>query len=242
MTAKDRNFLEKLVREGVGYGLTSYFSRSEIEQLNDEDFRKLLELAANVQRGCDQCKYDRNHCEGHDGAVLLSDYLKKWMETDSGTAGAIRLIEFDQAQSLPEFKRSNKGLLKDGYVYLASPYSHLDPEVMARRARDADFMTASLLKAGIPVYGAITTSHELAKRFHLPSTWEFWQQADTAFVRASEAVFVLTLEGWKESVGVQAEIELAHQEQIPVFAIDTVLVVYGRIVKKELNGRKSLTV
>jgi hypothetical protein len=33
-------------------------------------------------------------------------------------------------------------------------------------------------------------------------------------------VFVLTLPGWKESVGVQAEIRLATDVGIPVFYID----------------------
>jgi hypothetical protein len=68
---------------------------------------------------------------------------------------------------------------------------------------------------GVVVFSPITHSHELAK-FGTPTKWEFWRQIDIEFIRRSGFLVVLMLEGWKNSVGVQAEIKLAKEFDIPI--------------------------
>ena len=58
-------------------------------------------------------------------------------------------------------------------------------------------------------------SHPLV-RFSLPTDWEFWQRNDREHMRCCHQVVVLTLDGWRESQGVQAEMDLAIDMDLPI--------------------------
>ena len=99
--------------------------------------------------------------------------------------------------------------------YLASPYTHPDPKVMSERARIVTKAAVDLLKQGIYVFAPIAYNAPW-ERYELPGNWEFWQHFDKAFVSRMDAVVVLKIDGWDESVGVTAEIEFAKSLGIPV--------------------------
>jgi len=107
-------------------------------------------------------------------------------------------------------------------IYLASPYSHPDSDVHEHRYREACYTTASLLRVGHVVYSPIIHSHPLVEH-GLPTDWTFWQQTDRELLRRCDEVIVLTLVGWRESIGVAAEIALARDLGKPVryLAADT---------------------
>lgn len=96
-------------------------------------------------------------------------------------------------------------------IYLASPYNHEDPAVRESRYDAAMKACADLLIAGEHVFSPIVHCHELAKRYELPPGFEFWRDYDHAFLRLCDRMVVLKLDGWKESRGVTAEIELAKE-------------------------------
>lgn len=100
-------------------------------------------------------------------------------------------------------------------IYLATAYSHPDPEVREWRFLQACRAAAALLRAGVTVFSPIAHSHPIA-RFGMPTSWEFWSQVDREYLSRCDVLAVLTLAGWRESVGVQAEIKLAHQMGIPI--------------------------
>ncbi|MEQ8785112.1 MAG: DUF1937 family protein [Pirellulaceae bacterium] len=100
-------------------------------------------------------------------------------------------------------------------IYLASPYTHNNPAVRRRRFEQACQATASLLRAGISTFSPVVHSHPVTK-FGLPSTWEFWSRLDREFLARSDVLAVLTLPGWRDSVGVTAEIEMARSMGLPV--------------------------
>ncbi len=100
-------------------------------------------------------------------------------------------------------------------IYLASPYSHPEPAVRQWRYEAACQATAELLRRGHVVVSPIVHSHALV-RFGLPGDWEFWQRCDAALLCRCQRLFVLTLEGWRESRGVQAEIDLAIDLDLPI--------------------------
>jgi hypothetical protein len=100
-------------------------------------------------------------------------------------------------------------------IYLASPYSHPDPDVREARYRAACLATASLLRAGQLVFSPIAYSHWTAEH-GLPCTWSFWAMFDRWFLEHCDEVVVLMLDGWKASVGVQAEIRIARELGKPV--------------------------
>ncbi|MCI0333654.1 MAG: DUF1937 family protein [Planctomycetes bacterium] len=100
-------------------------------------------------------------------------------------------------------------------IYLASPYTHQDANVRQWRFHEACRAAAALLRAGVTVFSPIAHSHPIA-RFGMPTSWEFWSQVDREYLSRCDVLAVLTLAGWRESVGVQAEIELAREMGIPV--------------------------
>jgi hypothetical protein len=93
-------------------------------------------------------------------------------------------------------------------IYLASPYSHPDPLVRETRFDAACRATAALIRAGQVVFSPIVHGHPLV-RFGLPTDWAFWQRHDQELLRRCDEVIVLRSDGWDESEGVRAEIELA---------------------------------
>lgn len=95
-------------------------------------------------------------------------------------------------------------------IYLASPYSHEDEAVCLDRYENASHVTAELMGRGEVVFSPIAYAHPLAMRYDLPLGWDYWQKVDKAMLAACDSLWVLQLDGWMASVGVQAEIELAR--------------------------------
>jgi hypothetical protein len=95
-------------------------------------------------------------------------------------------------------------------IYLASPYSHPDPVVREQRFQAACRATAALLRAGEAVFSPIVHGHPLAD-YGLPTGWEFWERFNRTFLERCDEVVVLMLDGWRQSVGVQAEIRIAQE-------------------------------
>jgi nucleoside 2-deoxyribosyltransferase len=92
-------------------------------------------------------------------------------------------------------------------IYLASPY-HSDAAIREQRFRAACRAAAALLREGKTVVSPIAHSHPLVEH-GLPTTWEFWRRYNVEYLQRCDALIVLTLDGWQESVGVQAEIRIA---------------------------------
>ena len=95
-------------------------------------------------------------------------------------------------------------------IYLASPYSHADPAVMEARFDAVCREAAILMGRGIHVYSPIAHTHPIAVRGELPKDWQFWEAYDNVMIAAASEVWVLMLEGWAASKGVNAEIEIAQ--------------------------------
>ena len=106
----------------------------------------------------------------------------------------------------------------DGYVYLASPYSHEENIVMESRFKDAERALVWLLKQGIPTYGAIAYTHNLVA-YGFPVDFEFWSKIDKPFIEKANVLIVLTLQGWTTSKGISKELQIAHKLRTPVFTM-----------------------
>lgn len=101
-------------------------------------------------------------------------------------------------------------------IYLASPYSHKDPAVMAERAEAVAAAAAHFMRQGHIIYCPIAAWHWVALRHDLPKDWPTWRKLDFGFVRHAREVWVLALDGWDTSVGVTAEREMAVLLGLPV--------------------------
>ena len=99
--------------------------------------------------------------------------------------------------------------------YLASPYSHPDVAVREQRFRDACRAAVRLIAAGHVVFSPIVHGHPLVGH-GLPGDWPFWERIDRDHLERCDEVVVLMLDGWRESVGVAAELRIAADLGKPV--------------------------
>jgi len=100
-------------------------------------------------------------------------------------------------------------------IYLASAYTHADPAVRQERFDAACRAAATLIRVGKTVFSPIAHSHTLCQ-FGLPLDWQFWQRHDRRYLEVCDEIVVLMLDGWRESVGVQAETAIAQGLGKPV--------------------------
>jgi hypothetical protein len=100
-------------------------------------------------------------------------------------------------------------------IYLASPYSHPDDDIRQQRFEAACRAAAEFIRRGRTVYSPIAHSHAIC-RYGVPLDWRFWERHDRKFLEMCDEVVVLMLDGWPESVGVQAEIAIARELGKPV--------------------------
>lgn len=105
-------------------------------------------------------------------------------------------------------------------VYLATPYSHQDENVRHARFIEVNKVAARLMRDGLHIYSPISHTHPIAMAGDLPLGWEFWNEYDTAILKCCCKVIVLMLEGWRESKGVAAEINIANQLGVPIEYIE----------------------
>jgi hypothetical protein len=108
-----------------------------------------------------------------------------------------------------------------GLVYLASPYSHVDPLVREERFHKACAAAARLMRSGCAVFSPIAHSHPVEQHFGgVVEGLDFWMKQDVAILRHCSRLVVLRLNGWERSKGIATETALAKQLGIPVEFID----------------------
>lgn len=105
-------------------------------------------------------------------------------------------------------------------VYLAGPYSHPDPAVREGRFRALNAVSAKLMRDGLHIFSPISHTHPIALAGDLPIGFDFWQEYDKAILVTCAKLIVLRLDGWEESLGVRAEMQIAKDIGIPVEFMD----------------------
>jgi hypothetical protein len=120
-------------------------------------------------------------------------------------------------------------------IYLACPYSH--PEVFVRHCRYMKACRAAslLMKAGHTVFSPLSHGVSIMNNGELDekdTACAFWLKQELPFLRMSNLLMVLAIDGWEESIGVNAEIDAALEWQIPNVLISEKeiprLATYGR--------------
>lgn len=99
--------------------------------------------------------------------------------------------------------------------YLASPYTSREESVREARYWAACRAAAELMRRGFHIYSPIVHSHPLT-RYGLPGDWGYWEAFDREMIARCDRLVVLTLPGWEESRGVQAELKIAEELGKPV--------------------------
>lgn len=106
-------------------------------------------------------------------------------------------------------------------IYLATPYSHESAHVREARFRVVNQVAARLVGQGLHVYSPISHTHPICLEGELPMGWDYWAELDRKMLSVCGRLIVLRQSGWKNSVGVQAEIAMARDEfGLPVEFVD----------------------
>ena len=106
---------------------------------------------------------------------------------------------------------------EDQRIYLASPYSSPEQAVRDYRHRLAWQFTSAHLKRGRATFSPIVNGVALTETGSRLWGFVHWQDYDLSFLQhwATE-LWVLCLDGWKDSVGVRNEIRVAESLGLPV--------------------------
>jgi hypothetical protein len=104
----------------------------------------------------------------------------------------------------------------DKLYYLATPYSHPDPEVREQRFVMACEIAGWMMSWGLYVFSPIAHTHPISCRCDLPKGFDFWEGYDSIILSKCNALIVVKSDGWQESKGVSKEIDLATDFGIPV--------------------------
>lgn len=104
-------------------------------------------------------------------------------------------------------------------IYLASPYSHDDTNVVEERVLTVCRVSAMLMSRGVQLFSPIVHTHPIAMAGEMPTDWRFWEKFDRWFVENCDELWVLMLDGWEVSSGVTAEIAIAREIGKPVLYV-----------------------
>lgn len=110
-------------------------------------------------------------------------------------------------------------------AYLACPYTSSDPRVCADRVEAADWFAAALMADGYSVFSPISHGHRIAQHLdpNLAESHCFWMKQSIDLLRRCDELFLLPLEGWGQSLGVEIEIGFCESAGIPINVIQSSL-------------------
>jgi hypothetical protein len=101
-------------------------------------------------------------------------------------------------------------------IYFGTPYSDVNPAVVNERVHLTLVATASLIRRGLVIYSPIAHCHDLALRFGLPTDAAFWERINRDFLEAAKEFYALCIPGWRTSIGLTREFEIARQLKLPI--------------------------
>ena len=104
-------------------------------------------------------------------------------------------------------------------IYLAAPYTHADPDIVAQRMAQFCIVDAHLCKQGLITVSPLS-KHLMKYHTNIPLTWEFWKTYSEKLMEKCDALYVIMLDGWDTSEGVQAEIQLAKKMLLEIKYLD----------------------
>ena len=119
----------------------------------------------------------------------------------------------------------NKGLplelfLEEGFWYLCSPYSKYEDGIELANEHVC-LVALELMERGVPLFAPIPHSHAISVATGKnPKDHEFWMDVDEPMIGAAHGLIVPMMKGWRESEGVQIELEEFRDSGRPIVWID----------------------
>ena len=103
-------------------------------------------------------------------------------------------------------------------IYLAQPYTGTDDEMQHRYEIGCE-VSAKLMREGHFIFSPIAHGHGIAD-FGLPREFEYWRGYCELTLGRCDELFLLMIDGWQASTGVEHELSFADQRGIPIKILD----------------------
>lgn len=100
-------------------------------------------------------------------------------------------------------------------VYVSCAFMESDVNIRKLRIDLASRFCAQKMREGVVVFCPLIHNYCILQH-GLPVGWDYWEKFNKELLVRSNKLYVLKLEGWEKSLGVQAEISLARKLQIPI--------------------------
>jgi len=100
-------------------------------------------------------------------------------------------------------------------IYLATPYTHPDPNVEHQRYLTVSKFAARMLVQEFIVFSPITYGHTFKDNFGLKGDAGTWMKVNLGILRHCEAMYILKQNGWQESKGLHIEMNCCKMLGIP---------------------------
>lgn len=118
-------------------------------------------------------------------------------------------------------------------IYLASPYSSLDPLIQRTRFLITEqFVAHTLKQSNLIIFSPIMYLHEFAEKFNFPTDAQFYMTFNMNMLRRAECMFRLELKGWEQSRGVEVETKVAETLSIPIIRFDAD---FNNLTERQMN-------
>jgi hypothetical protein len=101
-------------------------------------------------------------------------------------------------------------------IYIAAPYSHDDKLIVDARVVKVMQTDANLIRKGFVTVTPLSKHFILNVGDQIPGDWDYWKRYSITLLKKCDEMFVLPIEGWRESEGVQDEIAYAKKKGKPV--------------------------
>lgn len=101
-------------------------------------------------------------------------------------------------------------------IYLASPYTHPDPDVMLSRVAQSAIAAGQLMQEDYHIYSPLVHCHSIASAMKAEKPYDFWISHCLHILETCNHLVVLPLQGWKTSKGVALEVAHAWRRGIPL--------------------------
>lgn len=105
-------------------------------------------------------------------------------------------------------------------VYLASPYTHPDPNIREENFKKVSTLAADMNSRGIVTISPITYGHTLLNFKEMPHDWLFWKNFCLSFLQHCEEIVVYKMPGWDKSNGIAEELAYANEKGIKISYVE----------------------
>lgn len=101
-------------------------------------------------------------------------------------------------------------------IFVSVPYSNPYREIVELRVKVLSIYCGQLMKNGVITTSPVLFGTTILNHYTLPFDFTYWQDLSYTYLEKCDEIHVLLMDGWKESSGVQGEIERAREIGIPI--------------------------